>query len=104
MTYRNCLMLIALWLSASVATADDALCIKKSEFATVSMKARQAGVPLSAVLDSISEGDTPADVASEMKRLAIAAYKSPDWRGEDQQTRAATEFANSVLIECMGEG
>ena len=98
------LTLIALCVSASAATADEALCVKKSEFATASMEARQAGVPLSVILESISEGGTPDDAASEMKRLAVAAYKEPDWRGEAQQKRATTEFANMVLVECMEAG
>lgn len=98
------LTLIALCVSASAATADEALCVKKSEFATASMEARQAGVPLSVILESISEGGTPDDVASEMKRLAVTAYKEPDWRGEAQQKRATTEFANMVLVECMEAG
>lgn len=73
------------------------LCNSIESLARQVMRARQAGVPLSAVL---SAGD-PDNPAKEMVRsMAMIAYGGPRYSTEEYKQREIDEFANKFAHMC----
>jgi hypothetical protein len=87
-----------LFLSAPV-SADVEICTEYADLAERIMQIRQDGVPLSEVL---SVGSEP-EVKELIKTLALIAYKSPRFYGEDAKGIAVSEFSNKVLLQCLGQ-
>jgi hypothetical protein len=71
-------------------------CEQLGQVAATVMEARQAGVPLSTVMD-IMDSDLG-------QALALDAYNQPRYRVEENQLRAIEDFRNEVERVCYGTG
>ena len=63
------------------------------------MSARQAGVPLSKVLE-VSESDKNSDVRKLTRLIALEAYGKPRFETEEYQARATADFADEIRLIC----
>lgn len=61
------------------------------------MDARQAGVPMRKLLDSLNE-EGENEITT---KIVMKAYDSPAFRTEGHQQREITEFENSVYSDCL---
>lgn len=104
------LLLPALTATAAVAqvgSADgevplSAWCNTLAVNATVTMRARQNGVPLSQILGLIEENlsGTAGSAVGTARDVALRAYEQPAFQGEEFKQRAVTEFSNEIMVEC----
>lgn len=86
------LILIAALVAASCqpAWAKDH-CLELSELAATLMEARQRGMQLSKVVETIGPG---------LERLAHLAFSEPRYRTPEMQEQAKRDFENMVYLEC----
>ena len=73
-------------------------CKSHSELIGKVMHARQAGVPLSRILEILDDGSALSELEIEM---ALMAYGKPRYSTERMQERAIQEFANNAMLLCM---
>lgn len=107
-TLMRILLLLSLVLFSSSVFADehkiketDDACTVFAKTAAVIMQARQAGAPMSNLLDI-------ADAAPETDRkllrlIVMAAYDSPGFRSDEYQYRAVMDFRSKVHLICLKE-
>ena len=69
------------------------ICNDVAEFAEVTMKARQSGVPFGDVFNSV-EGEMS-------KRITMAAYARPRFSTEPYKTNAINDFRDAAHLECI---
>lgn len=87
-----------LFLSTPV-LADVETCTKFASLAERIMQVRQDGVPLSEVLNV---GSDP-EVKELIKSLALVAYKTPRYYGDEAKSEAITNFSDKALLQCLEE-
>lgn len=63
------------------------------------MEARQAGVPLTLIMDLVEKESSGAK--DLIKALVISAYKEPNYSSPSMVKKATTEFTNKVYIDCI---
>lgn len=92
-------------LTAQTQTDEEKLevCIKISQLARVIMSNRQQNVPMSVMMESITDKPTAEQAkASELsKLLTLAAYKQPRFSTPTYIQNAITDFENKVLMDCI---
>jgi len=96
---------IALFMSVSLsgtALAEEASpyegCKAIASVASTIMKSRQIGVPLTKVLDWAESHEKFTEM---LLPIVKSAYRVPKFSTEKYQTRAALEFENKVMLECL---
>jgi len=77
---------------------NNATCLILGQLAKGVMTGRQSGVPISRMLAMLDGGDS--DIDNLAKTMMIEAYEEPRWKGSEYQSRAITEFENSVMVKC----
>ncbi|MFV1846417.1 hypothetical protein ACNJRW_09525 [Stenotrophomonas maltophilia] len=75
------------------------LCKVVSEYARTVMDGRQAGVPMSGVMDLAKDVD-PA-IAPVMHQMIMDAYDRPRMSVEKNQQTATRDFENDAYLACM---
>lgn len=81
--------------------ASDDTCKTMSRLAEAIMKSRQARVPLSKMLDLVSNAEGMSASGKEAVRpLVILAYKSPAFEIAENQDKAVADFVNSAEVSC----
>lgn len=93
------LLAAILFLSSGLAYAESSAeptkheeCKLYGRLAAKLMQARQAGVPISQVIELI---------ASERHELVFAAYELPRASTEEYRRRAIEDFENDIYVECF---
>lgn len=76
----------------------NATCLMLGQLAEGVMTARQSGKPISTVLGTLDGGSS--DIDNLARTIIIEAYEEPRWNGSEYQSRAITEFENSVMVRC----
>lgn len=90
-------LLLALMCAPAMAAEDDASCEQLSRLGEAIMSARQAGLPLSRLMD-IEELSTYRDVI-------IGVYReSPIERTQESKQFAIDQFRDQVAVECYSNG
>lgn len=95
------LVLAALLVAApSMATtkAQLAECTALSGVAGVIMEARQAGAPLSMIMEVSYKN---AGATKIIQALAMDAYKAPRYNTPQYQQRAIDDFKNTIMMLCL---
>lgn len=90
---------LVFFISSSVFSAVDKkeTCKGISGVAMKIMEARQAGIPVSDLLDKLQQAGDDQWVYELVK----LAYKEPGFSTEQNQKKAITEFGNSAFISCI---
>lgn len=97
------LSLLMLTFLAGNALADDTEtgCHELGEMSKSVMLARQAGVPISKVLDTAKRNSPDPVVLQLLKAIIIEAYEKPRFDTEAIKERVISEFGNSVEVACL---
>lgn len=74
-------------------------CKVVSEYARTVMDGRQAGVPMSGVMDLVKDAD-PA-IAPVMHQMIMDAYDRPRMSVEKNQQTATRDFENDAYLACL---
>lgn len=85
---------LALILFANVTNAASIGCKDVGDIAESLMKARQANVPISKIIEKVPK----------LKGLTLEAYKYPAYSSDKYRTKAIKEFRNRVEIACYKKG
>lgn len=96
MSMKKLLIIAAMF--SSQALAD---CNTVEQLARAMMKARQAGMPASEVVQVIEAQNEPESTKKAMKSLLVEAYKLPRFNGEKFQENAINDFANDWYVMCL---
>lgn len=88
------LILIGALLSSPAISQVTETCKQVEESASVTMQARQSGIPLSRVLEIAADSEM-------LKTIAIDAYNTPKFATESYKVNAISEFTNKWLLACL---
>lgn len=83
-------------LAAKKTPTPDQLCRLKGSWASVVMRARQMGMPLSKQIEM------SANAPGGSRDAVIAAYKYPRYSTLEMQGKAVEDFRNEVELKCFG--
>lgn len=87
---------IALALTTAQATqSDDEFCAAQADMAEIVMKARQAGVPMSSLLEIGAPAPNP------YRQLIISAYELPRMSYAPNQEKMIQDFRNDYHLLCF---
>ena len=92
--------LLALLLAASFSTHADERCTIYGQLAEVTMRGRQAGMTLEAMMEFSREKQPNSAIGDTHRAMILDAYEQPRYQGETMQQRAIAEFANKRLVAC----
>lgn len=95
-----CISLLAVTLIAPVSYADDSVCSSIANLANMVMTNRQAGVPLTKMIE-LTEAGAKKEVQKFIKRIIIRAYDHPRYYGATWQHRVIIDFENEIYLECI---
>lgn len=99
------LLLLAAALNGTVAFGQQApsehFCMQLSNTARASMKVRQAGIPLSELLDVLNQQDVDENLRSLLRTVTVGAYDIPQYTTPRIQQEAITEYENDWLRACL---
>lgn len=95
-------LLAALFVSTLITPIAQAneLCNNVHTMATSIMDARQKGVPLKTMVDIINQNYS-SEVRVLVIKLAVDAYKYPQYSVENNQQKQINEFGNLYYGECI---
>lgn len=88
---------IALLLTTTISIAQASVserCDALADLAESTMELRQAGIPLSKVLEIMGD-------ETLYKTMTIQAYKQPVWRVEENKINAIAEYRNEWHLACL---
>jgi hypothetical protein len=87
--------------SAFAQTASsEAVCTKLSQLSAQIMKNRQAGTPLSGMMEVTSKS-TNAEVNRVTRKILLLAYDEPRFGTESYQQRSINDFSNKIMLACL---
>lgn len=95
------ILVAVLFASFALPAKASEVCEARAELAKQIMLSRQAGVPITDLLESMRKVGT-VDKATET--LALSAYEAPRYQTKEHQQREVTEFQNAAYVACARKG
>lgn len=92
--------MFVLFSSSTIAATPAELCEGFASYAEVTMKAHQAGVPLSTVLGALST-EEQVELKELMQEIVITAYKTPRYSSEEYKSKAAADYRDKIHVSCL---
>lgn len=86
----------------AIEEGDDA-CTIFAKTAGVIMKARQAGVPMSNLLNAHAKIESSEEIRQLMRTIVIDAYDSPRFQTKEYQFNAEMDYRNNIHVACLRE-
>lgn len=93
------ILAFVLFLASGAAMAS--ACEGRAELAKQVMSSRQAGVPITDVINLAKESNAYTKATQE---LILRAYERPRFQTDEHQQREITEFQNEAYVACARKG
>lgn len=87
-----------------LAVNTDEACANVGHAAEAVMKARQNGVALQQVLDTMNKSQFSDDSTKAMRAMIMMAYDRPRFNTEENKQNAINDFRDQVQLFCMKGG
>jgi hypothetical protein len=91
------LIVVCCFASVSFAGEKEDLCVKWAKLAETIMEKRQAGVPMTTMMQVLKE----SEIKNEALFLVKKAYGTPFYGTKRYKLEAINEFSNKALIGCL---
>ena len=77
-----------------------AICKSSAKTAKAIMTKRQAGVPMSEMMDKVV-ATADNNIKEMLRTLVVSAYSEHAYGSEDVQSKTITEFENRTYVNCL---